>query len=256
MTGAPLAGARVVVTGAGGPAGQAVVQRLVSEGATVVGVDHHEGRLDEVAASLGTGAGRFTGQVVDLVDEAATRAWATELTAAPAGPGSAAGRLDGVVHLVGGWRGGATFADNTVEDWLVLHDLLIRTVQNVTLAFHDALLAAPRGQFTLVSATAASAPTAGGAGYAAGKAAAEAWTFALADSFRREQSGRAGDPRPQTAAATVLVVKALVHDGLRAAKPDATFAGYTDVADLAQEIAGLWSADAALVNGERRVLAP
>ena len=115
-------------------------------------------------------------------------------------------------------------------DWLVLHDLLIRTVQNVTLAFHDALVASPQGRFVLVSATAAAAPTAGAAGYAAAKAAAEAWTLALADSFRRLQSGRADDPLPQTAAATVLVVKALVHDGLRAAKPEATFPGYTDVA--------------------------
>jgi hypothetical protein len=54
----------------------------------------------------------------------------------------------------------------------------------------------------------------------------------------------------------VLVVKALVHDGLRAAKPDASFAGYTDVRDLADAIVGLWDADAADVNGQRRVLAP
>ncbi|MFI5099970.1 MAG: short-chain dehydrogenase, partial [Actinomycetes bacterium] len=53
-----------------------------------------------------------------------------------------------------------------------------------------------------------------------------------------------------------LVVKALVHDGLRAAKPEATFPGYTDVKDLAEAIAGLWDADAAQVNGRRLVLAP
>ena len=80
--------------------------------------------------------------------------------------------------------------------------------------------------------------------------------MALADSFRRQQSGRQDDPIPQTAAATVLVVKALVHDAMRAAKPDATFAGYTDVRDLADAVAGLWDADAADVNGVRKVLAP
>jgi NADP-dependent 3-hydroxy acid dehydrogenase YdfG len=244
MSGLP-ADAVVVVTGAGGPAGRAVVHRLVAAGARVVGADSHEVRLGEVAASLGTEAGRFTGRVVDLVDEASTRAWAGEL-----------GPVDGVVHLVGGYRGGSLFADNSLEDWLVLHDLLVRTVQNVTLAFHDALLGSPQGRFALVSATAASAPSAGAAGYAAAKAAAEAWTLAMADSFRRLQSGRTQDPLPQTAAATVLVVKALVHDGLRAAKPEATFPGYTDVRDLADAIAGLWDADAAAVNGQRLVLAP
>jgi NADP-dependent 3-hydroxy acid dehydrogenase YdfG len=239
------AGAVVVVTGAGGPAGSAVVQRVVAAGADVVGVDAHTDRLDEVAALLGADAGRFSGYVVDLVDETATRQWAAGL-----------GRVDGVVHLVGGYRGGSVFADNTAADWAVLHDLLIRTVQNVTLALHDALVAAPQGRFSLVSATAASNPSAGAAGYAAAKSAAEAWTMAMADSFHRLQSGRTPDHVPQTAAATVLVVKALVHDGLRAAKPDASFAGYTDVRDVADAIVGLWDADAADVNGQRRVLAP
>ncbi len=238
-------GAVLVVTGAGGPAGQAVVQRLVAAGADVVGVDAHKERLDEVGTSLGADGSRFTGAVVDLVDEPATRAWADTLP-----------RVDGVVHLVGGYRGGAVFGDNTAQDWALLQDLLIRTVQNVTLAFHDDLLAAPQGRFTLVSATAVTQPSAGAAGYAAAKSAAETWTMALADSFRRLQSGRADDPVPQTAAATVLVVKALVHDGLRAAKPDATFAGYTDVSDLADAVVALWDADAAHVNGRREVLAP
>jgi NADP-dependent 3-hydroxy acid dehydrogenase YdfG len=237
--------ALVVVAGAGGPAGQAVVRRLLSAGARVVGADAHAQRLDELASTLGADSGRFSGQVVDLVDTEATRSWAEQV-----------GRLDGVVHLVGGYRGGSKFADNTVVDWLLLHDLLVRTVQNVTLAFHDAMLASAQGRFVLVSATAATSPSAGAAGYAAAKAAAEAWTLALAESFRREQSGRAQNPLPQTAAATVLVVKALVHDGLRAAQPGATFPGYTDVADLAERIVDLWDEEAAQVNGARVVLAP
>jgi NADP-dependent 3-hydroxy acid dehydrogenase YdfG len=225
-----------------------MVGRLVRAGARVVGVDTDDAKLDAVSSTLGDAGDRFTGRVVDLTDEAATRAFADEL--------ASAGSVDGVVHLVGGYRGGTRFADNTLVDWQLLHALLIRTVQDVTLAFHDALLASAAGRFVLVSATAAASPTAGAAGYAAGKAAAEAWTMALADSFRREQSGRTPSPLPQTAAATVLVVKALVHDGLRVAKPEATFDGYTDVADLADVVVGLWNADAALVNGERRVLAP
>jgi NADP-dependent 3-hydroxy acid dehydrogenase YdfG len=236
-------GALVAVTGAGGPAGQAVVQRLVAAGADVVGVDAHQGRLDEVSTALGDDAGRFTGQVVDLVDQDATRAWAASLP-----------RVDGAVHLVGGYRGGSVFGDNTAEDWSLLHDLLIRTVQSVTLATHDALLASPRGRFVLVSATAVTSPSAGAAGYAAAKAAAETWTMALADSFRRAGSEQA-DSSQQTAA-TVLVVKALVHDALRAQRPDASFAGYTDVRDLADAIVALWDEDAAAVNGLRRVLAP
>ena len=72
-------------------------------------------------------------------------------------------------------------------------------------------------------------PTAGGASYAAAKAAAEAWTLAVADGFRRAQSG---SPRPrnkppveQHSAAVIFVVKALVDEAMRAASPERKFPG-------------------------------
>lgn len=241
-------GSLVVVTGAGGPAGNATVQALIGAGATVVGADVHQERLDALAASLGADADRFTGVVVDLLDPVRVQEWADELAASHP---SSSPRVDGVVHLVGGWRGGSRFTDNTVEDAAWLHDMLVRTLQHVALAFHDHLLASQRSQFVIVSALGASKPTAGNAAYAASKAAAEAWTAALADSFAKQQK----DSQP-TAAATTLVVKALVHDGMRAADPDKTFPGYTDVRDLAAEIVALWSLDAAAANAETKVLAP
>jgi len=240
-----LSGALVVVTGAGGPAGTAMVQALVAAGAEVVGVDVHQDRLDAVAATLGDRAERFSGEVVDLLDADAVTAWADGVAA------RRDGAVDGVVHLVGGWRGGATFTDNTVADAALLHDLLVRTLQHVTLAFHDHLLASAGSRFVIVSALGAAKPTAGNAAYAASKAAAEAWTAAMADSFAKQQK----DSEP-TAAAVTLVVKALVHDGMRAADPDKTFPGYTDVRDLAAETVALWSLDAAAINGDKKVLAP
>ena len=241
-------GSLVVVTGAGGPAGTAMVQALVATGASVVGADRRQEPLDVVAATLGDRAPQFTGSVVDLLDADATRAWADQVAASdPAG----SPRVDGVVHLVGGWRGGSRFTDNTVADSELMLDLLVRTLQHVSLAFHDHLLASPRSEFVIVSAMAAEKPTAGNAAYAAAKAAAEAWTAALADSFGKEQKDS-----DATAAATTLVVKALVHDAMRAADPDKTFPGYTDVADLAAETAALWALDAATANGLRKVLVP
>jgi len=242
------AGAVVLVAGAGGPAGSAVVRRLVTDGVHVVGVENDGARLEQLRSVLGTDAERFTGLSVDLVDPIATAAMAAQLLADH-------GRLDGLVHLVGGWRGGSRFTDTTLADWDWLERLLVRTLANTTLACFDALLGSPNGRVAVVSALAAAAPTAGGAGYAAAKSAAEAWTLAMADGLRKEQSGRAQDPRPQTAAATVLVVKALVHDAMRAEKPDATFPGYTDVADLADAVAHLWDEPADSVNGRRIVLA-
>ena len=241
-------GSLVVVTGAGGPAGTAMVQALVATGASVVGADRRQEPLDVVSSTLGDAAPLFTGHVVDLLDADATRAWADEVAAThPSG----SPRVDGVVHLVGGWRGGARFTDNTVADSELMLDLLVRTLQHVSLSFHAHLLASPRSEFVIVSAMAAEKPTAGNAAYAAAKAAAEAWTAALADSFAKEQKDSG-----VTAAATTLVVKALVHDAMRAADPDKTFPGYTDVADLAAETVALWTLDAATANGLRKVLVP
>ncbi len=240
-------GSLVVVTGAGGPAGSAVVQALVASGATVVGADRSADALEAVRNRLGDGAGRFRGDVVDLLDVDRVRTWADDVAAShPSG----SPRVDGVVHLVGGWRGGSRFLDNTVEDAAFLHDLLVRTLQHVSLTFHDHLLASPRSEFVIVSALGASKPTAGNAAYAASKAAAEAWTAALADSFGKLQKDA------PAAAASTLVVKALVHDAMRGASPEKSFDGFTDVKDLAAEIVALWDLDAATANGLTKVLAP
>jgi NAD(P)-dependent dehydrogenase (short-subunit alcohol dehydrogenase family) len=179
------------------------------------------------------------GEPVDLLDPAATRAWAERTE-------KEYRRIDGLVHLVGGWRGSAGFAATNPTDWDVLEKLLIRTVQQTSLAFHGALGRSDRGRFVLVSAAGASRPTAGNAAYAAAKAAAEAWTLALADDFRKA----GGDEGPRAAAA-ILVVKALVHDAMRAERPKAKFAGCTDVRDLADAIVGIWQRPAREVNGNR-----
>jgi NADP-dependent 3-hydroxy acid dehydrogenase YdfG len=238
-------GSLVVVTGAGGPAGTAMVQALIATGASVVGAERDQAKLDDVAALLGDDASRFTAQVVDLLDADAVKAWADDVAAGH--PGGTP-RVDGVVHLVGGWRGGKGFLDNTVADAELMLDLLVRTLQHVSLAYHDHLVASPRSEFVIVSAAAAEKPTAGNAAYATAKSAAEAWTAALADSFAKVA--------PESAAATTLVVKALVHDAMRAADPSKTFPGYTDVTDLAGQTVALWDLDAATANGLRKVLVP
>ncbi len=46
-------------------------------------------------------------------------------------------------------------------------------------------------------------------------------------------------------------MKALVHDAMRADRPNAKFAGFTDVKDLAESIVGVWDKPAAEVNGKR-----
>jgi NAD(P)-dependent dehydrogenase (short-subunit alcohol dehydrogenase family) len=140
----------IVVAGAKGSLGPAVVERLQRDGRELVAVDKED---------------------VDLLDEAATTAWARGLQG-----------VTGVVHLVGGWRGGTPLSEAPLEDWALLHDLLIRTLQHTTRAFAPALReAGDRARFVIVSSEQAQRPSKTNAAYAAAKAAAETWTLAFAD---------------------------------------------------------------------------
>ncbi|QXJ20390.1 SDR family NAD(P)-dependent oxidoreductase [Actinomadura graeca] len=230
----------VVVTGANGAAGQAVTRRLAAGGTHVVAAGRRP---------LDWGDDRVSPAVVDLLDAAATRAWA-------AGVAERHGRVDGLVHLVGGWRGGTPFEDTDLDDWTFLHDQLVRTLQHATLAFHRHLRAAPRGRFAIVSQHAARHPKQNAAAYATAKAASEAWTLAMADSFAADPppapgGGADGDAGP---AAVILVVEALLTDEMREKRPDADFSRLTHVDDLADAVAGLWIRPAAELNGTRREL--
>ncbi|MEV7616260.1 SDR family oxidoreductase [Streptomyces sp. NPDC089799] len=241
-----LSGAVVAVAGAGGPAGRAALLRLAEAGATVVASDADPARLAEAvdAARYAHGGATVTGDTVDLLDLEATKEWAARTE-------KEFGRVDGLVHLVGGWRGSNSFTETDLGDWDFLEKLLIRTVQHTSMAFHDGLMRSGNGRYVLVSQSGAHKPVANNAAYNAGKAAAEAWTLAMADSFRKA----GGDDGPRAAAA-ILIIKALVHDAMRAERPNAKFAGFTDVKELAEAIVGVWERPAPEVNGQRLWLTP
>ncbi|MGY2747037.1 SDR family oxidoreductase [Pseudarthrobacter sp. O4] len=245
----------VVVTGGSGPSGIATARALHDAGHTVFTVGSDGPRIGAAAAAAGTGV---TPLVCDLASLADVRALHATIAAK-------VGAVDGVVHLVGGWRGAKGITDQSDEDWDFLERGAITTVRNVTRVFYDDLAASDSGRFAMVSSTAVGSPTAATASYVAAKAAAEAWTLAVADGFRRDQSataysggtkdpGSSGNPVEQRSAAVVLVVKALVDPAMRAKSPERKFPGFTDVEELAAAAVGLFTTPAAKLNGQRLLL--
>lgn len=244
----------VLVTGGGGPSGIATARALRDAGHRVFTVGSDAARIEAAAAEAGSG-------VTPLVSDLASLADVQALRASVAGM---AGNVDGVIHLVGGWRGAKGITDQSDDDWDFLERNAVTTLRNVTRVFFDDLAASDTGRFAMVSSTAVGAPTAGGASYAAAKAAAEAWTLAVADGFNRihaaaagpgatgETGDSAGQETPEIhSAATIFVVKALVDPAMRAKSPERTFPGFTDVEDLAAAAVGLFSTPAAELNGQR-----
>jgi NAD(P)-dependent dehydrogenase (short-subunit alcohol dehydrogenase family) len=225
----------IAIAGVGGGLGPAVAARLGAAGAIVAGADRDQDGADAVGASLGLGE-RWDGAAVDLTDEDAVGAWRDGLV-------ERHGRVDGLIHLVGGWRGGQPLHEEPLADWDLLHQLLIRTVQLTTRAFHGQLAASAHGRFVLVSAKQAQRPSNGNAAYAAAKAAAEAWTLAYADGFG-----------PGGATANIIVVDAILTPRMREENPGKEFPTFTPTEHIADAIAWLCSDGAAEMNGTRLAL--
>ena len=228
-----LDGRVIAIAGATGSLGPYVARELAARGARLAITDRDADRCSALGGELG---GDHDAQAVDLLDEQQARGWAASVR-------DRFGAVDGVAHLVGGWRGGTPLGEAPLEDWALLHDLLIRTVQHTSRAFLPALAASGRGRFALVSAAQAQKPTSTNAAYGAAKAAAEAWTLALAD----ELAASGG-------AANILVVNAIVTDEMRAANPDKAYRTFTDARHIADGIAYLMSDAASRMNGQRLAL--
>lgn len=228
-----LAGLKVLVAGASSASGSAVCKALAGAGAKVVAVGSSAGRLAEAMLDV-SGVELRT---CDLSRQGDVDGLARDL--------QTEGGVDGLIHLVGGWRGGGTLTDQSDEDWEFLQENILTTLRNVSRSFIGQLAASPHGRLAIVSSTAVESPTASNAGYAAAKAAAEAWVQAIAADFSGTQ-----------AAAVVFVVKALVNDSMREAAPERKFPGYTGVDELAAASVRLFTTDAAQINGKRISLVP
>lgn len=224
-----LDGQVFAVAGAGGALGPAVVGALTRAGAQVAACDSNAQALEGISAAHTSSANLATPEGALL--------WADAIR-------SELGQVHGLLHLVGGWRGGAPLDEAPLADLDLLQTLLFRTVVHTTRAFGPDLRAAGvRGRFALVSAAQAQHPSSGNAAYAAMKAAAETWTLALAAELK--ESG---------ATANVVVVNALVTDAMREANPDKAYRTFTHVDEVADALVFLCSGAAQKMSGQRLAL--
>ena len=218
-----VAGRLVVLAGGTSTAGRAVARALLNAGARVVVVGSNAERLAEVEDALGRPQppGQVRTELCDLTDEQAVLDLAGRIHQLD-------GPVDGLIHLVGGWRGGGGLAGQSDGDYRTL-EVGLTALRHVSRAFDAGLRASDAGRLAIVSSTAVARPLAGGANYASVKAASEAWTRAVAQGFAKD--ARDAD-RPLGAAAVNFRVKALA--GLEEA--------------LAAAVVGLWETESAALN--------
>lgn len=240
----------VVIAGGSSAAGIAVARALLGAGMRVLSVGSDAGRI-RAAAELTPGAVPLVCNLADPDDVADLVADIHE----------GFGPVDGLIHLVGGWRGGKGITGQSDADWDFLHTSVLTTLRTTSRAFYDDLASSPVGRLAIVSSTTVTAPGAGDANYASIKAAAETWLRSVAAGFAAGTGSESGagtaagvGSTEGGAAGVVLVVKALLDDAMRARSPERRFPGFTDVSVLGAAVAELFSTPGAQLNGARIIL--
>jgi NAD(P)-dependent dehydrogenase (short-subunit alcohol dehydrogenase family) len=161
----------IVVTGAAGNLGRAVVDTFLAAGGTVCGLDHRKGRLAKI----------FPEQVdrlhiyenVDLTNRESLIALGEQIQAVM-------GKVDVLVNTVGGFTMGERVDEITSETWEGMMKINVISLLNAAAAFVSGMLAAGRGKIVTVSAGAALKGGAKMGAYAAAKAAVVRLTESMA----------------------------------------------------------------------------
>jgi NAD(P)-dependent dehydrogenase (short-subunit alcohol dehydrogenase family) len=203
-------GRTIVLAGATSAAGLTTARALIAAGAHVIATGRSAERL---APLLEAGA---QVEVADATVDADMTALAERLDA-----------VDGVVSLVGGWRGGGGLAGQSDEDFAALLPAL-QAVRVTSRAFDEKLRASDAGRFAIVSSTAVLKPLAGGANYVTVKAAAETWARAVAQGYAKAARDAGADLRT---ASVILRVE-----------------GGLDAGSLARAVVALWDVPATDLN--------
>jgi 3-oxoacyl-[acyl-carrier protein] reductase len=167
----------IVITGAAGSLGPIVCKAFAKAGASLALVGTRLEALEALAAELSLPADRVSAHAANLADPVAVKALAEEVQ-------KKFGRADGVIHLVGGYKAGATVAELDVADVESMLDQHLRTTLHVARAFIPLMAANGWGRFVHISTPLAMAPNAKQAPYAIGKAAQDTLMLVLAQEVK------------------------------------------------------------------------
>lgn len=221
-----LAGKNLVITGAFGSLGAAVVRAAIAEGATVAALDR---AAVPAQATLLNGARLYGG--VDAGDPEACRVIMTQIA-------GDLGGIDALVNIAGSFRW-ETVQDGSIDTWDFLYNINLRTAVATSQAALPYLLQRPpAARIVNVGAAGAIKAAAGMGAYAASKAGIAKLTEALADELKDQ-------------GVTVNAVLPSIIDTApnRADMKDADYSRWVSVEQLADIIMFLLSSKSQAITG-------
>jgi NAD(P)-dependent dehydrogenase (short-subunit alcohol dehydrogenase family) len=166
-----------VVTGATGGLGAAVTSELAARGASLALLDINSERLDSLARSLSLPEARLFTRVLDLLDPDQVKSTAQAVA-------EKFGRIDILLHLVGGWTGGKTLLEAPAEDLGFMLNQHVWTSFNVIQAFVPHLVRNGWGRIVMITSPYAARPNAQRGPFAIGKAGQEALMLTLSQELK------------------------------------------------------------------------
>jgi len=221
----------VLITGATGGLGPHVVRAFAGEGARLVLSARERKRLDELAGELGLGPERVLLGAFDAGDASATES----LVHAAEGR---FGRIDALVNLAGGYRGGKPVHELGDADWEEMLGLNLRSVYLMCRAVVPGMIRAGYGRIVTVASQMALRSVALHAPYAASKAALLRLTESLAAELASDGIR-----------ANAVVPSVIDTEANRRAMPDADRSSWVTPEALAAAVVFLASPGAEGVNG-------
>jgi NAD(P)-dependent dehydrogenase (short-subunit alcohol dehydrogenase family) len=222
-----------VVTGAAGGLGSVVSRDLAADGWRLALVGSRRGPLEKLGDELRVTDDRWMAADANLRDRAAAESAVRSVI-------ERFGRVDALVHVVGGYHGGHPVVDVGDAEVSAMIGQHLWTTLNVVRAVVPAMTDAGWGRVVAVSSPMASAPAKAVAPYAIGKAAQEALLASLA----REVAGTG-------VTVNVLLVRQIDVDHEREANPSPKNASWTTPEEISAAIRHLLSDGASAVNGAK-----
>ncbi len=223
----------VIVTGATGGLGRIATKLFADQGARLVLVGTHLEKLQHLIEDLALPKERILLQATDLSQPESGKILAQETL-------ERFGRIDILLHLVGGWSGGKSVTevdDEQVESMLQQH---LWTTYHLAQAIIPAMVASRWGRILVISSPIASHPEANTAPYAIGKAAQEALILTIAQEFK-----------DRGITANILLVKTIDAEHARDQKPDAKNASWTTPEEITAALLYLSADEARTINAAR-----
>ena len=226
-----FSGISALIAGGTGGLGRSVSLAFLEEGADVHVTYRKQEELSALEKDAGQHSSRLAGHKVDVTDEAAVRQAIDEVLAKH-------GRLDILVNSVGAYAGGTSLWETKPSVFESMLALNLRSGYVLSTAVVPAMLRQRKGSIVNIASKAAIDHAAGGAAYAASKAAA----LALIDSL-------AEDLRATGVRANSVLPSIIDTAANRRAMPGADFSKWPKPEDIAKVVLFLCSDDAKVIHG-------